>query len=117
MSKLIPLLFSLLILNSCSDTQHTDLILTDVSIVDVKNGKVIQNQLIAISGNKILVTDDASNLGNYRSEQIISLNEKYVMPGLWDNHIHFRGGNELIEANQNLLPLIILAQVPQCIFG
>ncbi len=107
MSKLIPLLFSLLILNSCSDTQHTDLILTDVSIVDVKNGKVIQNQLIAISGNKILVTDDASNLGNYRSEQIISLNEKYVMPGLWDNHIHFRGGNELIEANQNLLPLLL----------
>jgi imidazolonepropionase-like amidohydrolase len=106
-SKLIPLLFSLLILNSCSDTQHTDLILTDVSIVDVKNGKVIQNQLIAISGNKILVTDDASNLGNYRSEQIISLNEKYVMPGLWDNHIHFRGGNELIEANQNLLPLLL----------
>ncbi|HCI71366.1 MAG TPA: amidohydrolase, partial [Balneola sp.] len=107
MSKLIPLLFSLLILNSCSDTQHTDLILTDVSIVDVENGKVIQNQLIAISGNKILVTDDASNLGNYRSEQIISLNGKYVMPGLWDNHIHFRGGNELIEANQNLLPLLL----------
>tara|TARA_R100001591_G_scaffold76274_1_gene84106 strand:- start:4305 stop:5699 length:1395 start_codon:yes stop_codon:yes gene_type:complete len=106
-SKLIPLLFSLLILNSCSDTQHTDLILTDVSIVDVENGKVIQNQLIAISGNKILVTDDASNLGNYRSEQIISLNGKYVMPGLWDNHIHFRGGNELIEANQNLLPLLL----------
>jgi imidazolonepropionase-like amidohydrolase len=106
-SKLIPLLFSLLILNSCSETKQADLILTDVSIVDVENGVIIKNQLVAISGDKILATDDASNLGNYQSEQIIRLNGKYVMPGLWDNHIHFRGGNELIEANQNLLPLLL----------
>ncbi len=107
MSKLIPLLFSLLILISCSETKQADLILTDVSIVDVENGKIITNQLIAISGDKILATDYASDLGNYHSEQIISLNGKYVMPGLWDNHIHFRGGEELIEANEKLLPLLL----------
>ncbi len=107
MPKLIPLLFFQLIFISCSSQKHADLILTNVSIVDVENGEIIKNQLVAISGDKILATDDASDLGNYHSEQIISLNGKFVMPGLWDNHIHFRGGEELIEANQNLLPLLL----------
>jgi len=106
--KLIfPALFFLLIFNSCSSQKQADLLLTDVSIVDVENGKIIPNQLIAISGDKILATDDASNLGNYHSERIIGLDGKFVMPGLWDNHIHFRGGEELVESNKNLLPLLL----------
>lgn len=100
-------LFCFYFVISCSSQKRADLILTDVSIVDVESGKVIKNQLVAISGNRIIADDDATNLGNYSSEQIISLDGKYVMPGLWDNHIHFRGGEQLIEANQNLLPLLL----------
>lgn len=92
---------------SCSSQKQSDLILTDVSIVDIENGEIILNQLVAISGDKILATDDASNLGNYHSERIIGLDGKFVMPGLWDNHIHFRGGEELVESNKNLLPLLL----------
>jgi imidazolonepropionase-like amidohydrolase len=29
------------------------------------------------------------------------------MPGLWDMHVHFGGGPELIEENKNLLPLYV----------
>ncbi|MFY0697231.1 MAG: amidohydrolase family protein [Balneola sp.] len=103
----LPVLFLFYFFISCSSQKQADLILTDVSIVDVENGKIIKNQLVAISGNGIIATDDASNLGSYSSEQTIGLDGKFVMPGLWDNHIHFRGGNELIEANQNLLPLLL----------
>ncbi|HBZ38630.1 MAG TPA: amidohydrolase, partial [Balneola sp.] len=97
----------LIFITSCATQKEADLILTNISIVDVENGKVIPDQLIAISGDKILETDDASKLGNYSSDQIISLDGKFVMPGLWDNHIHFRGGAELVEANKNLLPLLL----------
>ena len=97
----------LIFITSCATQKEADLILTNISIVDVENGKVIPDQLIPISGNKILETDDASKLGNYSSDQIISLDGKFVMPGLWDNHIHFRGGAELVEANKNLLPLLL----------
>jgi len=92
---------------ACSAPKEADLILTNASIIDVQNGVLIANQLIAIFGNRIIATDDASNLGSYSSEQIISLDGKFVMPGLWDNHIHFRGGDELTEANKNLLPLLL----------
>lgn len=108
MPKFLFLFLTLvLFLNSCSETKQADLIFTDVSIVDVKNGLIIPNQLVAISGHRIIAADDATTLGNFSSEQIISLDGKFVMPGLWDNHIHFRGGQQLIEANQNLLPLLL----------
>ena len=29
------------------------------------------------------------------------------MPGLWDNHVHFGGGEALIDENRRLLPLYI----------
>ena len=29
------------------------------------------------------------------------------MPGLWDMHVHFGGGAELIEENKALLPLYV----------
>ena len=32
---------------------------------------------------------------------------KFVMPGLWDMHVHFGGGAELIEENKALLPLYV----------
>lgn len=108
MPKLIfYFLFFLFIFNSCSAPQKADLILTNVSVIDVQNGKVIPDQLIAISGDRIIATDDDTNLGDYTSEQILSLDGKFVMPGLWDNHVHFRGGEELIKANKNLLPLFL----------
>ena len=31
----------------------------------------------------------------------------FAMPGLWDNHVHFGGGDALIDENRNLLPLYL----------
>lgn len=103
------LILTLFILTAigCSQPQQADLILTNASIVSVIDGEVNPNKLIAISSNTIIAVDDSENLSDYSSEVIISLDGKFVMPGLWDNHIHFRGGEELIEANKNLLPLLL----------
>ena len=32
---------------------------------------------------------------------------KYAIPGLWDMHVHFGGGEKLIEENRALLPLYL----------
>jgi imidazolonepropionase-like amidohydrolase len=97
----------LLTIVSCTKSQEADLILTDASIVSVIDNKVIPNKLIAISRNRIIAIDDSKNISDYTSEFIVSLEGKFVMPGLWDNHVHFRGGDELIEANKDLLPLFL----------
>src|SRR5678815_5315722 len=32
---------------------------------------------------------------------------KYLIPGLWDMHVHFRGGDELLKENEATLPLFV----------
>jgi imidazolonepropionase-like amidohydrolase len=91
----------------CSSPQEADLILTNITIVDIERGELIPDQFIAINGNRILAVGDATNLSNYQSEIVLSLQDKYVMPGLWDNHVHFRGGEQLADQNKAMLPLFL----------
>jgi imidazolonepropionase-like amidohydrolase len=45
---------------------------------------------------------------NFPAEtKVIDASGKYVIPGLWDMHIHFGGGDALVQENKNLLPLFI----------
>ena len=101
------LLFLLSVFISCSKPQQVDLLITNVSIVDVESGKTIPEQLIAISGNRILATDNSSNASHYAADSVISAEGKFAMPGLWDNHVHFRGGEKLIQQNKAMLPLYL----------
>ncbi|MDT0675622.1 amidohydrolase family protein [Autumnicola musiva] len=94
---------------SCEDDkkENYDLLISNVNIIDVESGNVAKNQLIFINGDSISRIDDASNMDKYEAGQKLDANGKYVMPGLWDMHVHFRGGDSLIEENKNLLPLFL----------
>jgi imidazolonepropionase-like amidohydrolase len=82
-----------------------DMILLNVSIVDVENSKIKTNQYITIKGDSIYSVGSMLEKANYDFDESVDLFGKYVMPGLWDNHVHFRGGTDLIAENQYLLGL------------
>ena len=44
---------------------------------------------------------------NYEAKNTIDAENKYVMPGLWDMHVHFRGGDSLVKENKELLSLFL----------
>ena len=46
----------------------------------------------------------------YQSAQLIPSTGKYIMPSLWDMHVHF-GGDTLKEENKWLLPLYLAAGI------
>ncbi|MBO6792264.1 MAG: amidohydrolase family protein [Balneolaceae bacterium] len=104
--KKLPLLFLVLAL-SCSTPNQVDLLITNVHIIDVENGEVSKNQMIAISDNRIIAVDEASNSANYMYKEIMDGDGTFAMPGLWDNHVHFRGGENLIEQNKAMLPMFL----------
>jgi imidazolonepropionase-like amidohydrolase len=83
------------------------LVITNVNIVDVVNNKIIPHQLIAISGNSIAAIDETRKQNHYKADRYIDARNHYILPGLWDMHIHFRGGDSLIEANKKLLSLFL----------
>lgn len=83
------------------------LIITNAKIVDVAHNTIISGKLIAIKGNTIKAIDDTKMLAKYKADKYIDAAGKYVMPGLWDMHIHLRGGTDMVEANKAMLPLFL----------
>jgi predicted amidohydrolase YtcJ len=86
--------------------QPYDLVITHANVVDVETGQIRPDQTL-------IITDGLIRQINLPSAQLpaakrtINAQGKYLIPGLWDMHVHFRGGDSLITANRNLLPLYL----------
>ena len=88
--------------------EQADLLIRHATVIDVASGKAVANQAIAVAGDTIrAVGPDRSIARRYTAKSKVDATGKFVMPGLWDMHMHFGGGPELIEENKNLLPLYV----------
>ena len=88
--------------------EQADLLIRHATVIDVAGGKAIPDQAIAVTGDTIrAVGPDDRISGKYAAKTSIDATGKFVMPGLWDMHVHFGGGPELIDENRNLLPLYV----------
>lgn len=90
---------------STKEKISVDLVILNTTIVDVQNNQLLENQFIAIKGDTIFSTGSMKEKPDFDSQESMDLQGKYAMPGLWDNHVHFRGGTDLIAENQDLLGL------------
>jgi len=89
------------------EKQKVDLLITNASIVDIKSDSVFRNKFIAIQKDTIQFVGDMEEADEFTGTEVLNANNKYVMPGLWDMHVHFRGGDSLIEENKELLKLFL----------
>ena len=87
--------------------QNVDLIIKSGNLIDVRTGKILTKKLVATRGKTIVGVFDESKLKNFQAKETIDASGKYIIPGLWDMHVHFGGGDTLIEENKNLFPLYI----------
>jgi imidazolonepropionase-like amidohydrolase len=103
--KNISFFFLALIFAACSTQHSADIAIRGAHIVDVEADEIIKNKTIAITDGEIKGVYDANE--NIEAENEINAEGKYVIPGLWDMHVHFRGGSKLINENKDLLNLFI----------
>lgn len=82
-----------------------DLAITSASVVDVKSGAVRADRTIVITGDKIVAVADS--IAGYAPARTVDAAGAFAIPGLWDMHVHFGGGDALIDENKNLLPLYV----------
>lgn len=98
---------SLALLQAAAQGQ-ADVLIRHATVIDVEHRRVIPDQAIAISGRDIVaVGSDADVATNWSAAQTLEAQNRYLIPGLWDMHVHFGGGPELVEENQALLPLYV----------
>lgn len=87
--------------------QNVDLLIKSGNLIDVKTGNILTKKIIVTRGKTIVGVFDEAQFKNFQAKKTIDASGKYIIPGLWDMHVHFGGGDTLIEENKNLFPLYI----------
>ncbi|QWF15481.1 amidohydrolase family protein [Lysobacter capsici] len=87
--------------------ESADLLIRHAVVIDVTSGKTRANQTIAVKDARILAIVDDAKAKRFEAARSIDAQGKYAIPALWDMHVHFGGGDKLIEENKNLLPLYV----------
>lgn len=83
------------------------LMIRHATVVDVEHARAIPDQAVVVRGNDIVaVGNDAAIAPAWRAGKTIDAAGRYLIPGLWDMHVHF-GGPGLVPENEALLPLYV----------
>lgn len=83
------------------------LILTNVNIVDTRSGQVRQHLTVVIKNGRIASIARVALIGGGRDVHVVNASGKYLVPGLWDMHVHSAGGPAAAWDQHIIFPLEI----------
>jgi hypothetical protein len=92
---LLLLLPTLLLAGGKSDAQQNILALANLTIIDVTGGPAKPNMTVIITGNHITGLAEATKVTVPKGARVIDASGKYLIPGLWDMHVHWYIRNTL----------------------
>ena len=85
-----------------------DVMIRHATVIDVEHARSVDDQAVVLRGADIVaVGSDADIAKAWAAAQTVEGKGRFLIPGLWDMHVHFGGGPDLIEENKALLPLYI----------
>lgn len=85
MKKLLPIICGLLF---ASTVNAQDIYIHSGKLIDTKNGIVLAEKTIIVSGKKIKSVEDGFVQPKNEDDSLIDLREMNVLPGLTDMHVH-----------------------------
>lgn len=80
------LLFIALIFSAFAQAQQSRLVLRNVNVVDVQKGELLLQQTVVIKDGRI--TSLQKDVRIEKGDCVVNGSGKYLIPGLWDMHIH-----------------------------
>lgn len=104
--SLLVQFFFVAVMAFVSQAQDKQLLLYNVNLIHVTDGSIQQGALL-IEGKTIKATGTYRQLKKGISgKDQINCQGKFLIPGLWDMHVHLEGA-ELVEDNKALLPVFL----------
>src|SRR5580700_12097261 len=84
------------------------LVLTHVSVIDSTANAVRSDQSIVIVNGRIAAVGPSARIKPAKDARIVDGQGKFLVPGLWDMHVHIAGLNaDPAWSKQVLLPLLL----------
>jgi imidazolonepropionase-like amidohydrolase len=79
---------ALLLLSRAPTAGQDRLAITSVTVVNVADGSLQRHQTVVIEGDRIAVVGDADEVEVPAGAAVIDGSGKFLIPGLWDMHVH-----------------------------
>src|SRR5277367_3050980 len=105
--KRISFLFSLIFLATFSFAHDAKILaITHVTVIDVASGVSKPDMTVIVRGDRIAEIK-ASSRERFKDAEIIDGHGKFLIPGLWDMHVHTNFGDWLPDGKELVLPLFV----------
>src|SRR5260370_29566486 len=79
---------------------------TKVTVVDVRTGQTSPSMAVTVDGGRIAAITPGNSATNRGRE--IDASGKFLIPGLWDMHVHLIFGDWFPDGREVTLPLFVV---------
>lgn len=109
MKFLAPLIATLMVTTSPAlAASQGDVMIRHVTVIDVEHASEARDQAVVLRGEDVVaVGADSRIVRDWQARSVVEAKGRFLIPGLWDMHVHFGGGPDLIDENKALLPLYV----------
>lgn len=83
------------------------LAITHVTIIDTAGGAPLLDKTVVVEGKRITEVTDSREFRPQPAVKVIDAHGKYLIPGLWDMHVHTVFGDWLPPNQEVMLPLFV----------
>jgi imidazolonepropionase-like amidohydrolase len=84
------------------------LVITHVNVIDVMRGGVQEDMTVVIRDKQITELDKSARLSIPKNARVVNGRGKYLIPGLWDMHVHEIFG-DWVPRDEDISPLLFVA--------
>jgi imidazolonepropionase-like amidohydrolase len=110
-NSIISILLFATIAYSQTPATSATLALTNATVIDGNGGKPLAKTTVVISGDRIADIFPAGKKKIPAGATIIDLSGQYIIPGLFDSHVHVATGPQPKEAQEKLLRFALLGGI------
>jgi imidazolonepropionase-like amidohydrolase len=87
--------------------QSTPIVITHVTVINPAPAEVLPNRSVLITGTKITAVAASDSFQPPKDARVIDAHGQYLIPGLWDMHVHSAFGDWFPGGREVILPLLI----------
>src|SRR5216684_6001260 len=106
-SAAVLLFINLFTLQAAPAADPETLIFTNVNIIDTRSGNLQRNMTVVIKNGRIDGIAKVGLIQESRKIRVVNANGKFLIPGLWDMHVHSAGGSAPAWDEKIIYPLYI----------
>src|SRR6266404_6453540 len=87
--------------------EPTQSVITDVTVINLRSDSVQPHSMVVINGNRITFVSRSASAPLAKNTHVIDGRGQFLIPGLWDMHVHSAFGDWFPGGREIILPLFI----------